>query len=101
MKPTQELFNYMKNEHGVTLMDTDMLEIVRIVNAMPKQEQEPIDPQSIINAKAVVITDKAGHFFFKGTIVTILDYEKDRTYKTLDDNGVIQWLFETDFELIT
>jgi hypothetical protein len=27
----QELFNYMKNEHDVTLLETDMIEIERIV----------------------------------------------------------------------
>ena len=27
----QDLFNYMKNEHGVTLLETDMIEIERIV----------------------------------------------------------------------
>lgn len=32
--PYQKLFEYMSNEHGVTLLQTDMQEIIHIVNQM-------------------------------------------------------------------
>lgn len=32
--PYQKLFDYMYDEHGVTLLQTDMQEIIRIVNEM-------------------------------------------------------------------
>jgi hypothetical protein len=34
----QKLFEYMSREHGVTLLESDMQEIVCIVNDMQKQE---------------------------------------------------------------
>jgi len=34
----QKLFDYMKNEHGVTLLETDMIEIERIVKEQTKDE---------------------------------------------------------------
>jgi len=33
----QELFDYMLNEHGVTLLESDMMEIERIVMEMPSK----------------------------------------------------------------
>lgn len=34
----QKLFDYLKNEHGVTLLQSDMQEIVRIVDEMREDE---------------------------------------------------------------
>jgi predicted ATP-binding protein involved in virulence len=36
----QKLFDYMAKEHGVELLETDMQEIVRIVDEM-KEEENP------------------------------------------------------------
>jgi hypothetical protein len=35
----QKLFNYMSEEHGLTLLQTDMQEICNIVREMDKEDQ--------------------------------------------------------------
>jgi hypothetical protein len=36
----QELFNYMKDEHGVTLLESEMQEIARICEKQSKTTEE-------------------------------------------------------------
>jgi hypothetical protein len=38
MNPYQELFEYMLDEHGVTLLESDMQEIVRICERISSEE---------------------------------------------------------------
>ena len=35
-----KLFNYMSKEHGITLLESDMIEIVNIVNDMKEEEEQ-------------------------------------------------------------
>jgi len=35
----QKLFDHMQNEHGVTLLESEMIDIVRIVNDMQKDNE--------------------------------------------------------------
>lgn len=53
MEEYQELFNYMSNEHNVTLLEQDLDEIIRIVQKMQldKGGNTIVDTKEFINIK--------------------------------------------------
>jgi len=46
MNMEQELFNYMADEHGVLLLDSDMREIIRIVLSGVDKDYDPKEDEN-------------------------------------------------------
>lgn len=58
----QKLFDYMSKEHGVTLLESDMSEIINIVNEQHNSQWRPIEEIDTVE---------------DGTIVCLIDLVRD------------------------